>query len=605
MKLFNNKSFSTIGLAAVLLMPSSCNKTFLDTPPIGAISETTLLTREGVNGVLIGAYSLLNGTARFGSYDFLNGVSNIMLAGVASDDAKKGCIYDAITEIDQAENHSIDATQTFNADRWKAIYAGVQRTNEAIRFANKVSEDIMSIEEKNQVIAEARFLRGVYHLEAAKLWRNVPYINEDVYYGAPDMYVSNNEPIWPKIEEDFSFAAGNLTETKVNIGRANKWAAKSFLAKTYMMQNKWSDAKPLLDDIIANGVTSSGVKYKLVDKYKDTYDPASKNSSESVFAVQMAAVSGDNGYNGNAGESLTLPVPDGGAWYQPSFDLVNAFKTDPATGLPLLNSYNDVDMTNDMGLDMDDPFTPYAGTIDARLDWTVGRRGIPYLDWGVFNKGYLLSHDGGPYCHMKSAYWQKDKSSTVASFEGWAFVTSVNYTMIRYADILLWAAECEVEIGSLAKAEQYVNIVRARAANPDGFVKKYIDDNDPQRGFTNTPAANYFVGLYNGDFEAKGQVFARESVRFERRLEFGMEGVRFFDMQRYDQQQPGYMADVLNAYIARETKSYVDAGEPAYLIFRNASFTKGKNEVFPIPQREIDLSVVNGQSVLKQNPGYN
>lgn len=604
MKRLNNKYLIIPALVTSLIFPAACKKAFLETDPIGSISESTLLTRDGVNGMLIGTYSILNGTARFGSYDFLNGISNIMLAGVASDDAHKGCIYNAINSIDQAENHSLDATQDFNRDRWRSIYTGIHRSNETIRLLNKLPEGVITEEEILQIRAEARFLRGVYHLEAAKLWKNIPYVDESVVFGADDIYKSNEISAWPMIEEDFKFAADNLTATKTQVGRANKWAAKAFLAKTYMMQNKQTEAKPVLEDIIGNGITSNGTKYKLVDQYKDTYDPASKNSSESVFAVQMAAVTGDGGYNGNAGESLTLPVPDGGAWYQPSFSLVNSFKTDAATGLPLLYTFNDEDMKNDMGLDVDDPFTPYTGTIDARLDWTVGRRGIPYLDWGVFNKSYLLSHDGGPYCHIKSAYWQKDKATSVGSFEGWAFVTSVNYTMIRFADVLLWAAECEVESGSLAKAEEYVNIVRARAANPDGFVKTYVDNSDPSKGFTNTPAANYLVGQYTGQFVANGKEYAREAVRFERKLEFGMEGVRFFDLQRYDLQQPGHMGDVLDDYIAHEVQSYIDATGQPYLILQGAKFTRGKNEIFPIPQREIDLSVVNGQSVLKQNPGY-
>ncbi len=607
MKLINNKLILASGLMSLVIGIASCNKSFLERVPIAGISENTLLTKHGVEGMLIGTYSILNGTARFNSSDFLNGVSNIMVAGIASDDAKKGCIYSAGSEWDAIENYTVNPTQVHIADRWKSIYTGVHRANETIRFLNKMPEGVFTTEEATQILAEARFLRGVYHLEAVKLWRNVPYIDESVVFGADDIYKSNATVPWSSIEDDFEFAGNNLTPTKSNVGRANSWAAKSFLAKTYMFQNKWTEAKPVLEDIIANGVTSNGTKYKLVDKYGDTWNSLTKNSSESVFAVQMAAVANDGGYNGNAGESLTLPVPDGGAWYQPSFNLVNSFKTDAATGLPLLTTFNDVVMHNDMGLAVSAPFTPYTGTIDARLDWTVGRRGIPYLDWGVFDASFLLSHDGGPYCHMKSAYWQAFRSSSVGSFEGWAFVTSTNYTMIRFADVLLWAAECEVEIGSLSNAEDYVNLVRARAANPDGFVKTYIDNNDPQGGFTNTPAANYFVGLYNGEFEANGKDFARESVRFERKLEFGMEGVRFFDLQRYDLQQPGYMGTLLDKYNTDENRFYMDLTGQPYQITNGATFTKGKSEVLPIPQREIDLSVIEegSPSVLNQNPGYN
>ncbi len=606
MKLIKHTLILASGLMSLVISVGSCSKSYLERVPIAGISENTLLTRHGVEGLLIGTYSILNGTARFNANDFHVGISNSMVAGIASDEAKKGCLYAAGPEWDAIENYTVNPTLVHIGDRWKSIYTGVHRANETIRFLNKLPEGVFTAEEALQVLAEARFLRGVYHFEAAKLWRNVPYIDESVVFGADDVFKSNETVPWSSIEADFEFAGNNLSDTKNNIGRANKWAARSFLAKTYMFQNKWTEAKPILEDIIANGVTSNGTKYKLVDKYGDTWNAATKNSSESVFAVQMAAVPNDGGYNGNAGEALTLPVPDGGAWYQPSFNLVNSFKTNAATGLPLLATFNDVPMHSDMGLGLTDPFTPYAGTIDARLDWTVGRRGIPYLDWGVFDLSFLLSQDGGPFSHMKSAYWQKDRATSVGSFEGWAFVTSTNYTMIRFADVLLWAAECEVEIGSLPKAEEYVNIVRARAANPAGFVKTYVDNNNPQAGFTNTPAANYLVGLYNGEFAANGKEFARESVRFERKLEFGMEGHRFFDLQRYNLQQPGYMGDLLDAYNADENRFYMDLTGQPYLITKDAHFTKGKSEVLPIPQREIDLSVttVGGQSVLKQNPGY-
>ncbi len=605
MKSIKNKLILASGLVSLVITVGSCNKSFLERVPIAGISENTLLTKHGVEGMLIGTYSILNGTARFNAADFNNGISNSLVFNIVSDEAKKGCIYVAGPEWDAIENYTVNPTQVHIADRWKSIYTGVHRANETIRLLNKLPEGTFTTEEALQVLAEARFLRGVYHLEAVKLWRHVPYIDESVVFGADDIFKSNETIPWASVEADFEFAGNNLSATKANIGRANKWAAKSFLAKVYMFQNKWTEAKPVLEDIIANGVTSNGTKYKLVDKYGDTWNPRTKNSSESVFAVQMAAVANDGGYNGNAGESLTTPVPYGGNWYQPSFNLANSFKTDAVTGLPLLTSFNDVPMHSDMGVGLTDPFTPYTGTIDARLDWTMGRRGIPYLDWGIFDLSFLINQDGGPYCHIKSAFWEADKETSLGSFEGWAFVTSTNYTMIRFADVLLWAAECEVEIGTLAKAEEYVNLVRARAANPDGFVKTYINNSNPQGGFTNTPAANYFVGLYSGEFTANGKDFARESVRFERKLEFGMEGVRVFDLQRYDLQQPGYMGDLLDKYNEDENRFYMDLTGLPYLITNGYKFPKGKSEVLPIPQREIDLSVVDGASVLKQNPGYN
>jgi hypothetical protein len=157
-------------------------------------------------------------------------------------------------------------------------------------------------------------------------------------------------------------------------------------------------------------------------------------------------------------------------------------------------------------------------------------------------------------------------------------VTANNYTLIRFADVLLWAAECEVEIGSLENARALVNQIRARAANPAGFVKN---------GAVN--AADYRVGLYTAPWTDKA--VARKAVRFERKLEFAMEGHRFFDLVRW-----GDAATALNAYLAysRTKRSYLNG----------ATFQAGTDEYFPIPQAQIDRSVVAGVSTLKQNPGY-
>ena len=118
------------------------------------------------------------------------------------------------------------------------------------------------------------------------------------------------------------------------------------------------------------------------------------------------------------------------------------------------------------------------------------------------------------------------------------------------------------------------------------------------REYTNIPAANYKIGLYTGQFELRGKDFSREAIRFERKLELAMEGHRFFDLQRYDN-GTGYMISALNAYISHETTiagfNYVN---------RQGVTFKEKNELYPIPQAEIDLSVKDGTSLLIQNPGY-
>ena len=528
------------------------------------------------------------------------------MASMASDDAHVGTEPNGV--LASIEGYTHDPTTYLIEDKWRFLYAAVQRTNDVLRVLPQVTD--ISTDEATQIEAEAKFLRGVYHLRAALLWRNIPYVDESVTYVNGNYNVPNTEPIWPKIEADLQFAADNLTETKAEVGRANRWAAKAFLAKAYMFQYKFAEAKPLLEDIIVNGVTVNGLKYALADHYFDNFRTEKKHGSEVVFAAQMSVHDGSGGANGNGADKYNGPF--GGppsccyGWLQPSFDLVNAYQTDPDTGLPLISQYNDSAVKNDQGLESSDPFTPHEGTLDSRLDWVVGRRGIPYLDWGLHpGKAWIRQQStGGPYSVIKNITSQErvDIDRENASMNN-------PYNLIRFADVLLWAAEVEVEVGSLAQAEEYVNMIRARAANPDGWVKTYIDLSNPMGGFTDTPAANYKVGLYTGHFTQQGKDFARKAVRFERRLELALEHHRFFDLQRYDQvtydgtgyNGTGYMADVLNAYLTYET-NVPEYNNKGYLT--NPFFTKGQDEIYPIPQVQIDLSMENGASSLVQNPGY-
>jgi hypothetical protein len=143
---------------------------------------------------------------------------------------------------------------------------------------------------------------------------------------------------------------------------------------------------------------------------------------------------------------------------------------------------------------------------------------------------------------------------------------------------MLQLAEAEVELGNLERARTLVNQIRQRAANPADFV---LDGN--------APAANYQVGLYTTPWTDKA--VATKAVRFERRVELGMEGHRFFDLVRW-----GVAAQVKNAYYAK------DGVRRGYL--KTATFTAGKNEVFPLPAKAITQSAKDGVPTLKQNPGY-
>jgi hypothetical protein len=233
-----------------------------------------------------------------------------------------------------------------------------------------------------------------------------------------------------------------------------------------------------------------------------------------------------------------------------------------------------------MGLEASADFTPDAGNLDPRLDWTVGRRGIPFLDWGPHpGKTWIRDQgNGGPYTAKKNSYY-KTQYKTKTDATNWANgLTATNYKFMRFADLLLMAAEAEIEAGSLEKAREYVNRVRDRA------------DNDVVKNPNGTPAANYKINPYPGPWT--DQAFARNAVRFERKLELALEGHRFFDLVRWG------IADVeLNAFLAYE-KPLLSAG------YGSATFVKGKHEYYPIPQRQIDLQTAGGSSNLTQNPGY-
>ncbi len=588
----------TGSLAASLIL-FACSKDFLEKAPLGSLNPGNLANKVAVDGLLIGAYSLLDGFGGAGA-GWESAGSNWVYGGVASDDAYKGSDGGDQPDIIPIETYTAPSTDYYFNNKWNAVYDGAQRCNDVLRTM-RLATDITP-EDSSLIAAQARFLRAHYHFEAKKMWRDVPWVDENITYAAGNFNIPNTTDIFPNIEADIQFAVANLLPTWPEKGRVNQWAAKAYLAKVYMFEHKFAEAKPLLEDLIANGVTAGGLKYALVN-YADNFNPATQNNAEGVFEIQSSVNDNSNGSNGNWGDVLNFPYTAGPGgccgFYQPSQSLVNSFRVD-ANGLPFLDTWNSQDVKNDQGLKSADPFTPTTEGLDARLDWTVGRRGIPYLDWGPHpGSDWIRDQNyGGPYAPIKNVY-AKSQAGSLTDNNFWTSgVTANDYIIIRFADVLLWAAETEVEIGSLEKARDYVNQIRARAANPAGWVKASTVDctcETPPQNF-NGYAANYKVGLYTTPWT--DQITARKAVRFERKLELAMEGHRFFDLQRYsidpsaNYANNGYMADVLNAYLAKEQ------AKRTYL--QGKTFTKDQDEYFPIPQSQIDLS----HGVLVQNPGH-
>ncbi len=570
------KKITTIIASALLLGSSiSCSDEFLEVQPLGVLSESTLSNKAGVGLILTGAYSLLDGVqTNVGSpfADWTGSADNWVYGSVASDDAYKGTNAGDQPEISLIETFTHTADLIHFRGKWRAVYDGIARSNDVIHLVAKATD--MTDTEKLAAVAQARFLRGHYHFEARKMFNKVPYIDDATYDPSKpnSTKVTNTAEIWPNIEADLDFGYKNLPHRWAGApGRATKWAAGAMLAKVYLFQKKYPAAKTILEDIIANG------GFTLVARYHDNYRIPTNNNSESIFEVQFSVNDGAAiSNNGNRGHTLNYPYGGGAlttccGFFQPTQNLVNAYKTD-ANGLPLLDTWNAVDVPGDNSVS-------FTGSLDPRLDWTVGRDGVPYLDWGIHNPQYVRDRAyAGPYTPKKQSPYRSENGSL--TWTNNPRQNANNYRMIKLSHVILWLAECEVETnGNLDKARTLVNQIRTRASNPAGFVM--IGSN---------PAANYVVGQYTASW-AGNQAEARKSVRFEMRLEFAMEGHRFFDLVRW-----GEAEKVINDYLTVE--------KTKRLYLANARFVAGKHEYFPIPNQEILNSKDGSTITLTQNPGY-
>ena len=556
------KKILTILLSASILV--SCTDDFTEIDPVGSLSDAALQNATGVDLLLTGAYSVLDGMRNGGpGADWTKSGDNWWLDAI-SDDAHKGS-----TDGDQADLLAIelftwDTTNPYFEGRWQALFAGVNRANAVIDLINN-SEDPSAFTSQ---MAQARFLRGHYNFELQRMWVNVPYISDE-NYGASEFNQPNNGPIWGAIEDDFTYAAANLSSSRTEFGRPIKSAAQAYLGRALLYQGKWAAALSSLESAIGSG------DYALNSDFSANFRSAGENSSEMIFAIQFASDGGQSP-QGNRGGTLNMPIGGmtGGmccGFYQPTIDLGNAFQTD-SNGLPLAN-WATSDIATDYGIYETEAFTPHTGPLDPRIDFTIGRRGIDLNGFGPMtgkdNIRASFTDISGPYVNKKNLYTAGDDANRGTG--GWGEQrTGINYHILRYADVLLMAAEAAVETGALEKGRDYVNQVRARAKNGPRA------DSSP----------NYVIDTYNSAWT--DQAAARNAVRHERRVELAMEGHRLFDLRRW-----GIMVDALNTYIANEGRTIANFAA-------KANPAQAKHNRFPIPLDAIESS----DGVLNQNTGY-
>ncbi len=478
------KHLSTpILLAFLALSMASCSDV-LDKEPLGVLdADNYFKTAEDAIQGINATYKPLLMNNANNNFYWVFGTLASEEAIAGGDGSRPGII-----EVDIMKHTA--ATQEIN-DFWKLNYAGIVQANTVITKTPQVDADQAL---KDRIIGEALFLRSYYHFILVQVFGDVPLIVE---IQAPDEVRVSRTPkneVLARIAADCELAAAQLpvSYSGSDVGRATKGAALALAAKAYLYLQDYNSVLSRIADIKALGI------YALQEDYRNNFYDSTQNNSESVWEIQHENLELGVGNFLNQWW-LSKKVQDGYGFCEVSMDFVNAFEPN-----------------------------------DPRLKFTVARHNEPYF--GVTYKASFSSTGASPRKYLQ------DKDEVTQKSDG-----SINYTAIRYADVLLWEAEALAELGRTSEALVPLETVRARARAQAA---------DP---------ANTLPAITTTD---KTELI--NDIRHERLVELGFEMHRFFDLVRW-----GIAPDIINGFVA------------------------GKNEVFPIPQTELDLN-----PNLTQNPGY-
>lgn len=603
----------TIIMAVTLIVAlfNSCSEEFLTKAPLGATSENVFYDEKGIDALLVGTYAMVTGSSLW-EVSWGASIQNWTYGSVASDDAYKGSEVGDQAPVNEIERWEVLTTNNYPADKWRLnIGMGIDRANKTLNVIKATEEEgTIDAATANRFRAEVRFLRGLFNFEAWLVFGDyIPILTEDTE--DPTLVSNQNAEgaVLNHIISDLQFAWENLPETQAQPGRATKYAAMALAARAYMQELMYAEAKPLLDNIINSG------KYSLMPNFIDNFNIETNNNAESIFEIQANVNDINESLNAEMGIGLNWPHgSDIGmccGFHQPSQTLVNAYKVDE-NGLPMFDTYNDVDLKNDQGIPSEATFVPDEHLLDPRLDWTVSRRGIPYKDWGI-NRGrdWIRNQlDGGPYMPAAKPFFKKSERYSLSTTTGWQTgINANNYRYLRYSHVLLWRAEIAAFENDLELARTYINMIRDRADNDVvmGRVQIYqlppsvypwgegSSDGDYMSGGAvdwTQPAANYKIGLYSS---FASQAEAMRAAQWEQRLEFATEGRRFFDLRRWDELPAGMRVDM-----AETLNDFAEADLRVREFMEGKTFNPQVDKFMPIPQAQIDLQ----PDVLVQRPGY-
>lgn len=562
----------------ILLLVISCTS-FLDYTPRGTISTEQLNTPERVDQLVTAAYASIGNDDREVEFTHMWAFGSLR-AG----DAYKG--GGGVTN--RTEWHEFETFSTLRVDNsymnvtWIGIYEGISRANEALLRMAQLTDAQYPNKKIRQ--AECRFIRGHFHFLLKQIFKYPVWVDETIPENELKKLTNrqySNDQLWNKIAEDFQYAVDNLPEKQLEIGRANKVAAWAYLAKLRLYQayeqdeqnnvqkvnsSRLQEVVKLCDNVISYG------KYKLFDDFGKNFLWEYENGVESIFSIQFSVDDGVEYGRTNRSTWMNFPMnPEYGCcWFSvPTQNLVNSFKTD-ANGLPMFDTYNNMEMKN--------PEDFLSNNVDPRLDHTVGIPTHPYKYLPDFI--YKLSWARVPEVYgFFSTMKEVDKPTCPCLKKRGAYVgSSKNIDILRMDDVILMKAEALIELGLEKQALPVINQIRGRAKQSTNWLKNA----------NGTFISNYKLGLYVDGVNCNwSQEFARKALRWERKLEFAMEGHRFFDLVRW-----GIAAETLN--------SYFDVEKIRHTHLSAARFTKGRDEYMPIPLTQITLV----EGIYTQNNGW-
>lgn len=484
------KMKKTIPLFLLILLTACSN--FLDTELEGQFTTDTFFQTQDH------ALSAINATYQIAAFNSTN--NNLWVFGdVASDDTIKGGFDGDQSDITLVNDFVVNPDNGPINGIWQQYYEGITRANNVIYYVPNIE---MDADLRTRIIAEAKFLRAYFYFHLSNIFGSIPLKTIPAFTPAElNVPLASVENIYAQIEQDLSEATTVLPATyeSTDVGRATKGAALGLLAKTYLFQEKWQLA-------LDTATQTEGLGYSLNNVYRDNFKVDTENDQESVFEIQH----------------LTGQVPATGTylnqWFSPSVITGFFFNT------PTQNFIDEFEVTQ-------------AAVVDPRLDYSVGREGNLWVNNQAFDPLW------SPTTYLSKKQVQDPGESPIGDGD-------LNYTFMRFSEILLIKAEAFNELGNTPQALIPLNLVRKRARESYLFDATLVDSGTiPENLLPEVSSTNTSV--------------VRDAIRHERRVELGLEFHRYFDIVRYGQ---AYAEQALS----------------------DTQFNYALHRYFPIPQSEID-----------------